>query len=110
MARATVFGAGAMGTAEMCAWGIPAVLVPLPTAAADHQSVNARTLAAAGAAIHIEQSRFTAELLDRTLRELMSQPDELRRLAAAAEARARPNAAVDIARRIASIMDSGTRG
>ena len=98
--------AGAMGTAEMCAWGIPAILVPLPTAAADHQSVNARTLAAADAAIYIPQSDFTARRLDATLRELLEQPAELARLAQRAAARARPNAALDIAKRIAAIIDS----
>jgi UDP-N-acetylglucosamine--N-acetylmuramyl-(pentapeptide) pyrophosphoryl-undecaprenol N-acetylglucosamine transferase len=97
---------GAMGTAEMSAWGIPPLLVPLPTAAADHQSVNARTLAAAGAAIHIPQSQFTAARLDQTVRDLLAHPAELSRLAAAAAARARPNAASDIAHRIATIIDS----
>src|SRR6266550_5330876 len=37
--------AGAMTVAELCAWGKPSVLVPLPTAAADHQTFNARALA-----------------------------------------------------------------
>ena len=43
--------AGAMTTAELQAWGLPSVLIPLPSAAADHQSANAVALAAAGAAI-----------------------------------------------------------
>ena len=98
--------AGAMGTAEMCAWGIPAILVPLPTSAADHQSVNARTLAAADAAIYIPQFDFTAKRLDATLRELIEQPAELERLAQRAVGRARPNAAVDIAQHIAAIIDA----
>lgn len=96
--------AGAMGTAEMCAWGIPAILVPLPTAAADHQSVNARTLAAADAAIYIPQSDFTSKRLDTTLREVVEHPDELARLAQRAAARARPNAAKEIAARIAAMI------
>src|SRR4029077_10410715 len=87
--------AGAMTTAELFAWEIPAILVPLPTAAADHQSVNARTLAAADAAIYIPQFDFTATRLDATLRELIEQPAELERLAQRAVGRARPNAAVD---------------
>jgi UDP-N-acetylglucosamine--N-acetylmuramyl-(pentapeptide) pyrophosphoryl-undecaprenol N-acetylglucosamine transferase len=96
--------AGAMGTAEMCAWGIPAILVPLPTAAADHQSVNARTLAAADAAIYIPQSDFTSKRLDATLNELLEHPDELMRLAQRAAARARPNAAKEIALRIGAMI------
>jgi UDP-N-acetylglucosamine--N-acetylmuramyl-(pentapeptide) pyrophosphoryl-undecaprenol N-acetylglucosamine transferase len=96
--------AGAMGTAEMCAWGIPSILVPLPTAAADHQSVNAHTLAAAGAAVYISQADFTAARLDSTLRELLANSDELSSLAKGAAARARPNAARDIASRIAGML------
>ena len=96
--------AGAMGTAEMCAWGIPAILVPLPTAAADHQAVNARTLAGAGAAVHIAQSELTADRLDNTLRALLGDSDKLRRLAEGAAARARPNAATEIASHIAAII------
>jgi UDP-N-acetylglucosamine--N-acetylmuramyl-(pentapeptide) pyrophosphoryl-undecaprenol N-acetylglucosamine transferase len=96
--------AGAMGTAELCAWGIPSILIPLPTAAADHQAINARTLAAVGAAIYIPQLDFTARRLDQTLRDLLSQPDELEKLAQAATARARPNAAREIASRIESVI------
>ena len=41
------------------------VLVPLPTAAADHQTTNASALETAGAAIHIPQSQLDVERLDR---------------------------------------------
>ena len=41
--------------AELCAWGLPSILVPLPTAAADHQTHNARVLAEAGAALMLRQ-------------------------------------------------------
>ncbi|HJR42952.1 MAG TPA: UDP-N-acetylglucosamine--N-acetylmuramyl-(pentapeptide) pyrophosphoryl-undecaprenol N-acetylglucosamine transferase [Gemmatimonadaceae bacterium] len=95
--------AGALTLAELCAWGIPSVLVPLPTAAADHQSSNARALAATGAAVVIPQSEFTTDRLDRTLRELLGQPERLSRIAAAARSRARPDAAETIARRILTL-------
>src|SRR2546428_4265336 len=51
--------AGAMTVAELCAWGKPSILVPLPTAAADHQTRNAAALAAAGAAIPPPVERLT---------------------------------------------------
>src|SRR5439155_6214804 len=73
--------AGAMTTAELFAWGIPAVLVPLPTAAADHQTANARALAAAGAAVKIPQSEFTVDRLDAAVRSLIDDPAALARLA-----------------------------
>lgn len=97
--------AGAMTTAELFAWGIPGILVPLPTAAADHQTTNAVTLERAGAAIHIPQTEFTVERLSATMRRLLDRPAELQHLADGATARARPNAADEIARRILAIAD-----
>ena len=88
-----------------CAWGIPAVLVPLPTAAADHQTTNAAALAAAGAAIHVPQSQLTAQRLDETVRGLVADPAALARLVAGAAKRARPDAAAEIATRILAVID-----
>lgn len=97
--------AGAMTTAELFAWGIPALLVPLPTAAADHQTTNAVTLEHAGAAIHMPQSKFTVDHFDETIRHLLADPSVLSTLAAGATRRARPNAADEIARRILALVD-----
>jgi UDP-N-acetylglucosamine--N-acetylmuramyl-(pentapeptide) pyrophosphoryl-undecaprenol N-acetylglucosamine transferase len=97
--------AGAMTTAELFAWGIPAIVVPLPTAAADHQTHNARALAAAGAAVHLPQSELTAERLDREVRALLADPSRMARLASGASARARPAAAETIARRVLAMLD-----
>lgn len=96
--------AGAMTTAELFAWGIPAVLVPLPTAAADHQSVNARVLSEAGAAIDLPQAELTADRLEQELRQLMADPAAMARLTAGARSRARPDAAETIARRILALL------
>ncbi|MEP6992316.1 MAG: glycosyltransferase [bacterium] len=96
--------AGAMTTAELFAWKIPAILIPLPTAAADHQTVNARVLEAAGAAINLPQAELTADGLDTIVRGLLDDPAALARLAAGAAARARPDAAETIARRILDII------
>jgi UDP-N-acetylglucosamine--N-acetylmuramyl-(pentapeptide) pyrophosphoryl-undecaprenol N-acetylglucosamine transferase len=95
--------AGAMTTAELFAWGIPAVLVPLPTAAADHQTTNAATLERVGAAIHVPQSQLSVERLDTTIRRLLENPLELDRLARGAAAHARPHAADDIAQHILAL-------
>jgi UDP-N-acetylglucosamine--N-acetylmuramyl-(pentapeptide) pyrophosphoryl-undecaprenol N-acetylglucosamine transferase len=101
--------AGAMTTSELFAWEIPAVLVPLPTAAADHQSVNARVLEGAGAAITLPQAELTTDRLDAVLRRLSSDPAAMARLAAGAKARARPDAAETIARRILALLASPAR-
>jgi UDP-N-acetylglucosamine--N-acetylmuramyl-(pentapeptide) pyrophosphoryl-undecaprenol N-acetylglucosamine transferase len=92
--------AGAMSIAELCAWGLPAALVPLPTAAADHQTHNARTLAAAGAALHVPQSELSGEAVDRMVRGLRDDPARLQAMAAAAAARGRPDAAARIAAQV----------
>jgi UDP-N-acetylglucosamine--N-acetylmuramyl-(pentapeptide) pyrophosphoryl-undecaprenol N-acetylglucosamine transferase len=94
--------AGAIATAEQMAWGLPSVLIPLPTAAADHQTTNARTLEAAGAAIHLPQAELTGERLGATISALSANPGELERLRAGAAAR--PHAADDIARRILALV------
>jgi UDP-N-acetylglucosamine--N-acetylmuramyl-(pentapeptide) pyrophosphoryl-undecaprenol N-acetylglucosamine transferase len=98
--------AGAMMTAELLAWGIPAILIPLPTAAADHQTVNARALAAAGVAIHLEERSLTSELIHETLSRLVSDPARRARMAEAARLRAQPNAAREIARELLTLMKS----
>ena len=100
--------AGAMSIAELCAWGIPSVLVPLPTAAQDHQSVNARTMASAGAAMHLPQSALSAERLNETVRDLMAHAETLATMQRAAQLRARPNAAADIARALLDVLRTGS--
>ena len=97
--------AGAMTTAELAAWRIPPILVPLPTSAADHQTVNAKALAAVGAARWVHQSHLTPDVLDGLVRELITTPGELTAIAAAELERARPHAADDIARRILNAVD-----
>jgi UDP-N-acetylglucosamine--N-acetylmuramyl-(pentapeptide) pyrophosphoryl-undecaprenol N-acetylglucosamine transferase len=99
--------AGAMSTAELCAWHLPTMLVPLPTAAADHQTANARALAEAGAALHVPQATLTAERLDALVRELTADPARLARMRAAAAARARPEAAERIAQRVLALARGG---
>lgn len=97
--------AGAMTTAELCAWGLPMMLVPLPTAAADHQTANARALSAAGAAVHIPQAELTADRLDGVVRDVVLNVERRSALAMAARARGRPDAAKHIAERILALLD-----
>lgn len=98
--------AGAMTTAELSAWGIPMLLVPLPTAAADHQTANARALAEAGAAKWLPESDATAERIDAEVRTLLGDEQALRKLADGSSARARTGAAMDIATRVARLLPS----
>lgn len=97
--------AGAMATAELCAWGIPAVVVPLPTAAADHQTANAKALEMAGAARMIPQASLLPATLSAEIGGLLAEPEALERMKQKALERARPTAAVDIARHILELVD-----
>jgi UDP-N-acetylglucosamine--N-acetylmuramyl-(pentapeptide) pyrophosphoryl-undecaprenol N-acetylglucosamine transferase len=96
---------GAMATAELCAWGIPVIVVPLPTAAADHQTANAKALEAGGAAQMIRQSDLSAESLASAVTTLLADPARLESMRQRALERARPNAAADIAAHILSLVD-----
>ncbi len=97
--------AGAMTTAELCAWGIPMFLVPLPTAAADHQTINARSLAAAGAATWVPQAQVRANDVVSFVSRLASDATAMHQAREATRIRARPTAARDIARRLVMLLD-----
>jgi UDP-N-acetylglucosamine--N-acetylmuramyl-(pentapeptide) pyrophosphoryl-undecaprenol N-acetylglucosamine transferase len=83
--------------AELCAAGKPSVLVPLPTAADDHQRKNAEVLASAGAAVMLLQKDVTPEVMERRLVDLLSDANRRRRMAEAARGLARPGALERIA-------------
>jgi UDP-N-acetylglucosamine--N-acetylmuramyl-(pentapeptide) pyrophosphoryl-undecaprenol N-acetylglucosamine transferase len=95
--------AGAMTVAELCAWGKPCVLVPLPSAAADHQTYNARALADAGAAVLLPERDMTAESLAGLAAGLLADPARRASLAAGARDRGHPEAAREIARAILTL-------
>jgi UDP-N-acetylglucosamine--N-acetylmuramyl-(pentapeptide) pyrophosphoryl-undecaprenol N-acetylglucosamine transferase len=101
--------AGAMTTAELFAWGIPAILIPLPTAAADHQTANARALETAGAAIHLPQANLDADRLARTISGVLASPQQMENLSDNASRRTRPRAASVIADRILALLYSAKK-
>jgi len=92
--------AGMMTISELCAWGVPSILVPLPTAAADHQTPNARALGAAGAAVWLPQLELSADRLGDVVGGLLREPPRLAAMAQAARSRGHPDAAARIAARI----------
>jgi UDP-N-acetylglucosamine--N-acetylmuramyl-(pentapeptide) pyrophosphoryl-undecaprenol N-acetylglucosamine transferase len=104
VADLAVSRAGAMATSEFLAWGIPMVLVPLPTAAADHQTRNARTLEDAGAGVFLPESGLTGDALWRTVSSLFADPDGLAERRDAARRRGHPDAARDIAKSLAGLL------
>jgi UDP-N-acetylglucosamine--N-acetylmuramyl-(pentapeptide) pyrophosphoryl-undecaprenol N-acetylglucosamine transferase len=98
--------AGMMTIAELCAWGIPSILIPLPTSAADHQSRNAAAMADSGAAIHLPQAGLDPDTLGRTVEDLVRTEDRLKALSLKALARGRPGAGAEIVARLESLASA----
>ena len=97
MADLAIFRAGATGLAELTARGVPAILIPYPYAAENHQEFNARALVDAGAARMILNKDLNAELLQKNLDELLFSPQTLKQMAKASLSLGKPNAADEIA-------------
>ncbi len=102
--------AGAMTTAELMAWGVPAILVPLPTSAANHQEMNALALEQAGAAVHLTQGGLTAEDFWATIARLAEDPQTLAAMSARARERSRPDATSFIVGQMVGLLATPERG
>ena len=94
---------GASTVGEITAAGKPAIFVPFPAAADDHQNVNARALERAGAAVVVEESNLDAAYLVDTIAALIGDPLRLRSMSAAAKSLAHPKAVEDIAAIVARL-------
>ena len=88
---------GASTIAELTAAGRPAILVPLPSAMDDHQTANAREMAASGGARSIPQSRFTPVELAKQMQKMALEPGALENAAKRARGAGYPDAASDLA-------------
>ncbi|HEU5040758.1 MAG TPA: UDP-N-acetylglucosamine--N-acetylmuramyl-(pentapeptide) pyrophosphoryl-undecaprenol N-acetylglucosamine transferase, partial [Gemmatimonadales bacterium] len=104
VADLVVSRAGMITVAELCAWGLPSILVPLPTAAADHQTHNARVLAEAGASYLLRQDSLSAVSLGDTVARLLADRASLRAMAERARARGRPHAAAEIVSHLLTLV------
>jgi UDP-N-acetylglucosamine--N-acetylmuramyl-(pentapeptide) pyrophosphoryl-undecaprenol N-acetylglucosamine transferase len=90
--------AGANTVAELCATGVPSILVPLPSAPGAHQDANAKVLADAGGAVVIDDASLSAARLDDTLRALLADPERLAAMSSAAASLSRRDAAQRVAK------------
>ncbi len=94
---------GASTVAEVAAAGKPALFVPLPTAADDHQRRNAEALARVGAAVMLEQNNLTRHRLIETVSSLLNDGAMLNKMGEAARKMAHPDAARQIAEMAARV-------
>ena len=88
--------AGAMTIAECCAAAKPALLIPYPFSAGDHQQINAQFMVDAGAAKMLENHQLALPIMVSTLAELLSDKTKLKSMAAVACSLHKPNAAQDV--------------
>ena len=96
-AHLVIARAGASTIAELTAAGRPAILVPLPIATDDHQTVNAREMAKAGGARMIPQDEFTSEVLSAQIAAIAGDAQALSNAAERALSVGRPHATSDLA-------------
>ncbi|MEE8508820.1 MAG: glycosyltransferase, partial [Myxococcota bacterium] len=98
--------AGAITVAELAMAALPALLVPYPHAADDHQTANARALTDAGAARVLDSRTLSGERIVETLASLTAAPETLREMSDRAAKRARPDAAERIVAECAALMEA----
>jgi UDP-N-acetylglucosamine--N-acetylmuramyl-(pentapeptide) pyrophosphoryl-undecaprenol N-acetylglucosamine transferase len=94
---------GASTVAEITAAGKPAIFVPFPQAADDHQRRNAEAIAEKGAAVLVPQADLTPEKLAQLLVELFGDPARLLKMSERARALSHPDAAGHVARMVAEL-------
>jgi UDP-N-acetylglucosamine--N-acetylmuramyl-(pentapeptide) pyrophosphoryl-undecaprenol N-acetylglucosamine transferase len=94
--------AGAITVSELCAAGVPAVLVPLIVSTTSHQRDNAAWLAGQGAAVHLPQAELNAAKLAQTLGALTR--EQLLAMATKARSLAKPHAAARVADEIEALV------
>ena len=99
--------AGAVTVSELCAAGVPSILVPLIVSTTSHQRDNAEHMAAHGAAIHQPQTQMTPQSLAERLQSL--DRGQLLRMAESARALAKPQAAARVADELDKLVKKGGR-
>ncbi len=92
LADLAVSRAGAMTTSELLAWGVPAILIPLPTAAANHQELNALAIQEFGAALYMSQMELTASKFWAEIYQLTDDDQTLSQMASQAMKNSKPDA------------------
>lgn len=101
---------GASTVAEVTAAGKPAIFVPFPRAADDHQRRNAEAIADAGAAVLAPESELTPEKLAQMVTELLSNPMRLREMSEKARTLGHKDAAAQFAEMAVSLSSSQGKG
>ncbi len=102
LAHLVIARAGASTIAELSCASLPAILVPLPSSADNHQFFNAKSVCDAGGGWLLEQANFTAENLSELLQKLFESPKLLEQASLITRNLSTPNAAYDLSKHILS--------
>ncbi|MFD2572615.1 undecaprenyldiphospho-muramoylpentapeptide beta-N-acetylglucosaminyltransferase [Spirosoma soli] len=106
IADVVVSRAGALSVSELCLVGRPAILVPFPAAAEDHQTKNAMALVDRKAALLV-RDQDARETLVTTALTLINDQSQRQRLGAEIKTLAKPNAAREIAEEVLKLTNKG---
>ena len=103
-ANLAISRSGAGTLTELSITGTPAILIPYPFAAEDHQTVNANIFRDAGAALVFAQADLTPEALTSTVLQMLHNPAQLTHMSQRAQDLAIPDSTDRFAQRICEIM------
>lgn len=101
--RLVVARSGAVSLAELAAAGLPAVLVPLPSAMDDHQRLNALSMSLSGAAVGYEETTASTETFAPLVVSLWRDDVKLAEMAQAMRNTSKPDAGAEIASAVMSL-------
>tara|TARA_R110002096_G_C14642362_1_gene725649 strand:- start:2035 stop:3129 length:1095 start_codon:yes stop_codon:yes gene_type:complete len=106
-AQLIVSRSGASSVADISVIGRPSILIPFAAATGDHQNANARGLAAADAAIVIQEAALTPEVLGDCIAKILQSDQGASKMAASALSQGKPEATTDLADLVAQISNRG---
>ena len=104
-ANLAISRSGAGSVTELAVCGVPAILIPYPYAAEDHQTYNAQVYTTAGAGILFQQQELTAEKLQNQVLELLQSSEELQKMSEKAKTVAVPESAEKLAQLVREVVE-----
>ncbi|MDM9379151.1 undecaprenyldiphospho-muramoylpentapeptide beta-N-acetylglucosaminyltransferase [Chlorogloeopsis sp. ULAP01] len=104
-ANLAISRSGAGSLTELAVCGTPAILIPYPFAAEDHQTYNAKVFTSVDAALMFQQSELTAEVLQTEVLRLLKSPDELKAMGEKVKAIAIPDSAEKLAQLVREVVE-----
>ena len=105
-ANLAISRSGAGSLTELAVCGTPAILIPYPFAAEDHQSYNAEVFTKAGAALSFKQSELTQEIFTTQVLNLLQSPAELAKMGEKANAISVPDSADKLATLVREVLEN----